>query len=119
MLLVVAAGCGGDDAGGDGGGATGDLVATGEELFGRNCAVCHGAELDGTSMGPPLRHEVYAPDHHPDEAFHRAVAEGVQPHHWNFGPMPPLPDVGRDDVDAIVAYVRDRQETDGFIEAEP
>jgi hypothetical protein len=57
----------------------------------------------------------YAPNHHGDEAFQRAVVAGVQPHHWNFGPMVPVEGLSRDDVSKIVAYVRSVQEAEGIL----
>lgn len=90
-------------------------VAAGAELFAANCAVCHGADLQGTETGPPLLHQIYAPNHHPDEAFQRAVAGGVQPHHWNFGTMAPVPGLTRDEVSQIVQFVRSEQEGAGIL----
>ena len=111
-ILLVAAACGG----GSSSASPNDLVAKGDELFHgeATCAICHGADLRGTPMGPPFINEIYGPGHHPDAAFFNAVAKGVQPHHWDFGPMPPLPDVSREDVEAIVAYVRSVQQENGI-----
>jgi mono/diheme cytochrome c family protein len=86
----------------------------GQELFRANCAVCHGPAAEGTPAGPPLVHEIYEPSHHGDEAFQRAVAEGVQPHHWNFGPMPPVDGLDRADVGDITAWVRQEQRAAGI-----
>jgi mono/diheme cytochrome c family protein len=110
LVASVMAGCG-DDGGGDSGK---DLVARGDEIFQANCAACHGADLRGTETGPSLLNEIYAPDHHPDASFYAAVANGVQPHHWDFGPMPPQPALNEDDVRAIIAYVRSEQENAGI-----
>jgi len=90
------------------------VVAAGEGLFSASCAVCHGADLKGTDTGPPLLFPTYAPNHHGDEAFQQAVALGVPPHHWTFGPMPPVAGLSRDDVAMIVAYVRTAQESEGI-----
>lgn len=90
------------------------IVAAGEELYAATCAVCHGTDLRGSATGPPFLVPTYAPNHHADEAFQRAVAFGVQPHHWGFGPMAPLPGLSRDDVSKIVAYVRTIQESQGI-----
>jgi mono/diheme cytochrome c family protein len=92
------------------------LVDRGDELFHgeATCALCHGAELTGTAMGPPLLHEIYRPDHHPDRAIRLAVRNGVQPHHWSFGPMPKLPHVSDSDIDALIAYVRAEQQRAGI-----
>jgi mono/diheme cytochrome c family protein len=89
-------------------------AADGAALFAANCAVCHGPTAAGSDRGPPLLHPYYAPDHHDDDAFRRAVRQGVAPHHWTFGPMPPLPGLGDDAVTRIIAYVRERQRASGI-----
>jgi mono/diheme cytochrome c family protein len=114
LILVIGAlglaACGGD---GDG-----DPVARGDELFHGEaaCATCHGPALQGTTMGPPLLHEIYRPDHHPDDAIRAAVRNGVQPHHWDFGPMPALTHLDGGDIDAVIAYVRAEQEAAGILD---
>lgn len=106
-VAVLAAGCGPGDGGGE-------AVARGEELFAANCAVCHGPQGQGTTSGPPLIHEIYEPGHHPDESFHRAVAEGVPAHHWEFGDMAPVGGLDSGEVDAIIAWVREQQRAAGI-----
>jgi len=86
----------------------------GESLFDANCARCHGQRALGTDQGPPLIHPVYEPGHHGDAAFVLAVERGVRPHHWRFGPMPPVPGVSRREVEAITAYVRWLQQQAGI-----
>ena len=78
----------------------------GETTFNANCAICHGKQAAGTDHGPPLVHKVYEPNHHGDQAFQRAAANGVNAHHWQFGNMPKIDAVKPDDVDQIVKYVR-------------
>lgn len=90
-------------------------VAAGEALYNVKCAVCHGPDLRGTQTGPPFLDPTYAPNHHADEAFQRAVRYGVQPHHWSFGPMAPVPDTTREEVAQIVAYIRSVQEANGIL----
>jgi hypothetical protein len=51
---------------------------------------------------------------HGDFAFERAIREGVQPHHYQLGAMPPIRELGPDDVAAIVAYVRWMQQVAGL-----
>ncbi|MCO6502099.1 MAG: cytochrome c [Acidimicrobiales bacterium] len=90
------------------------LVATGADLYAANCAECHGEDLRGTDKGPSHLSILYEPGHHADGAFLFAVTRGVQPHHWNFGPMPPIDGLTPADVDAIVAFVRETQRIEGF-----
>ncbi|MDZ4857221.1 MAG: cytochrome c [Nitrospirota bacterium] len=87
---------------------------TGETTFNANCAACHGKQAAGTDHGPPLVHKVYEPNHHGDEAFKRAAANGVKAHHWEFGNMPKIDTVTPADVDQIVKYVRWQQRQAGI-----
>ena len=86
----------------------------GAALFAAHCAVCHGPGATGSDLGPPLVHEYYEPGHHGDDAFRRAVRQGVAPHHWTFGPMPALPHISDDAITGIIAYVRERQRAAGI-----
>lgn len=90
--------------------------AAGRELYAENCAVCHGPGGEGTDQGPPFLDEVYVPSHHADESFQAAVARGVQPHHWDFGPMPPIPGLSEDEVADITLHVRQLQAEAGVID---
>jgi hypothetical protein len=71
-------------------------------------------ESHESPRGPPFPDPIYAPNHHPDDAFRAAVAQGVAPHHWPFGPMPAQPSVDDKELEAIIAYVRDRQHAAGI-----
>lgn len=93
-----------------------ELIATGDQLYQANCASCHGSDLRGTDQGPSHLSIVYEPSHHGDFAFQLAVSDGVRQHHWPFGDMAPVPGLSTDDVDAIVAFVRDQQRIHGFEE---
>ncbi len=86
----------------------------GKAAFEAYCAACHGVNAVGTDKGPPLLHPFYVPGHHGDMAFVLAARNGVQPHHWDFGPMPPVKGVTKADVDTIVAYVRALQRANGL-----
>lgn len=88
--------------------------ASGEALYSKNCASCHGADLNGSEKGPPLLHRIYEPSHHADLAFQLAVKNGVRAHHWRFGDMKPVPTVTADDVAHITAYVRTMQRKSGI-----
>lgn len=91
-----------------------ELLAQGADLYQANCATCHGVDLRGTDQGPSHLSEVYEPNHHGDEAFQRAVLLGSQQHHWTFGAMPPVAGLDRSQVTAIVAFVREQQQSEGF-----
>jgi mono/diheme cytochrome c family protein len=89
-------------------------LAQGVELFQANCATCHGQDLQGTFVGPPLLHEIYAPDQLTDDDIRAAVANGVTPKNWNFSGMPAFPNLDTDDVEALIAYVRSSQRAAGL-----
>ena len=112
-IIVMAAGCA---SGGDG-----ETVAVaapdadrGAELYAASCALCHGERGVGTQTGPPLVHVTYEPGHHPDASFRNAVKNGVVSHHWNFGNMPPRPELSDGDIDDVIAYVRALQREAGI-----
>lgn len=111
---ALLAGCGdsSDDAGGD---ASGDgLSADGAALYEESCASCHGSDLRGTERGPSHLSEVYEPGHHSDESFRSAIRNGSPAHHWTFGDMPPVAGLDDDQVEAIITFIRERQEAEGF-----
>lgn len=89
-------------------------IAAGEMLYQNNCASCHGVDLNGTDKGPPHLDIVYEPGHHADISFLLAVQRGVPQHHWDFGPMPPIDGLTPEQVDDIVAYVREKQREVGI-----
>ena len=86
----------------------------GEELFGMNCAACHGVGAVGTALGPPLVHQIYEPGHHSDHSIRSAVQNGVQSHHWQFGDMAPVVNVSGADVEHIICYIRELQVAEGI-----
>lgn len=92
--------------------------ANGAALYKQKCGSCHGADLKGTDRGPSQLSVVYAPDHHPDEAYRSAIANGARAHHWSFGDMAPVKGLTADQVDAIIDYVRAQQREHG-LEAYP
>jgi mono/diheme cytochrome c family protein len=78
----------------------------GAERFRASCASCHGEAALGSDQRPPLVHMIYEPNHHAGFSFVMAAERGVRAHHWSFGDMPPRPEVSREEVMEIVAYVR-------------
>jgi mono/diheme cytochrome c family protein len=89
-------------------------TAMGKQLFEKNCASCHGKDLNGTTKGPPFLNLIYRPAHHSDLLFQTATAYGARAHHWPFGDMQPVPGVTPDDVVHITAYVRMMQRLAGI-----
>ena len=88
--------------------------ASGESAFSRWCVNCHGQAGSGTNIGPPLVDNTYRPGHHPDMAFHLAVKNGVKQHHWQFGDMPPMPQVSPEQTADIATYIRNVQRRAGI-----
>lgn len=114
VAALLVAGCAGNDERSSGDPASAAQPADGEGLYQANCASCHGADLRGTPKGPSHLSVVYEPNHHGDDAFRSAIANGSPQHHWTFGDMPPVEGLSSSEVDAVIAYVRDVQEREGF-----
>jgi mono/diheme cytochrome c family protein len=106
--------CGGDGGGSSEGTDAAPDLARGEKVYAAACAMCHGADLRGTSRGPSQLSKVYEPSHHPDAAYRSAVRNGVRAHHWNFGNMPAVPGVTGADLESVIAYIRSEQVKQGF-----
>ena len=88
--------------------------AAGQQKYEAMCATCHGQWLRGTDNGPPLLHGYYEPSHHNDRSFYRAILQGTQAHHWNFGDMPPVAGATAEDAQQIVPFVRWIQQQEGL-----
>ncbi len=86
----------------------------GKGLFDKNCAACHGDNGSGSNQGPPLVYDIYNPGHHSDASFLMAAQKGVRQHHWQFGNMPPRPEVSKEDVALIISYIRELQTANGI-----
>lgn len=91
------------------------MAVAGRRAYEATCAKCHGAFGSGTDKGPPLLNPVYNAGHHSDEAFMRAVRNGVRQHHWRFGDMPAQPEVTEQKVQQIVKFVREIQQANGIV----
>ena len=87
----------------------------GKLAFEAKCTSCHGTNAAGRDgVAPPLVHIIYESNHHGDESFQRAVAMGVQAHHWSFGNMPAVEGLTRGDVKMIIKYIRELQRENGI-----
>lgn len=91
-----------------------DMVTAGQEVYEVSCSACHGLDLRGTPTGPSLLSIIYNPIHHPDDAFLSAALNGVTAHHWAFGDMTPVAGVSEEQLEQVIAYVRDDQRVQGF-----
>ncbi len=105
--------CGGSDVDGVTSGSSSPLDR-GSEVYAETCASCHGTDLRGTDKGPSHLSIVYEPNHHTDESFRSAIANGAPQHHWDFGDMPAVGGLSDTDVEAVIAFVRAEQERQGF-----
>ncbi len=101
---------------GDNADQTAPTAATGlgGELYAASCASCHGSDLRGTDRGPSHLSIVYEPNHHGDDSFRSAIAQGTGAHHWNFGDMPAVGGLDDEEVDTIIAFIRSEQQRQGF-----
>jgi len=108
--FALVAACG-DDSGGTVATFTG---TDGAVLYQAACGSCHGTELLGTDQGPPFLDAIYRPGHHSDAAFFLAVKGGARSHHWNFGNMPPVAGLDDAQIEAIVTFVRQQQQSAGI-----
>ena len=89
-------------------------AAQGEAAYQQNCVSCHGSRGQGSDQGPPLIHKTYRPAHHADLSFHMAAGDGVKQHHWQFGDMPPQPNVTPEEMTHIIAWTRREQRRAGI-----
>lgn len=78
-----------------------DEDATGEEIYAQLCARCHGADLGG-GIGPPLGPGSNAASE-TDEYLEFTVVNGR-------GRMPSFPSLGDQQIERLVAYLREAQE---------
>ena len=92
----------------------GTAADDGAVLYQSFCALCHGADLEGTSRGPSPLSEIYGTDVLADTSFAAAVRQGKAQEHWAFGPMPPVAGLTTPQVEAITAYVRAEQASRGL-----
>lgn len=88
--------------------------ARGRLAFNQNCATCHGRDAAGGETAPALIHKIYEPSHHGDDSIRLAAARGVRAHHWDFGDMPPQPDVSAKSVEDIIVFIREEQARHGI-----
>ena len=90
------------------------IASKGQVVFNTNCAQCNGVDAAGGLGGPPLIHNIYNPGHHANEAFIRAVRNGVRQHHWQFGDMPSQPQVAFGDMVFLLKFIREVQQQNGI-----
>ena len=87
-----------------------DAVSAGKKVYVSRCAICHGREGDGSAMGPPMFSGDLAAL--PDDAYRKAVKDGVPNRRAQYGPMPPQ-SMSASDVANVIAYIRSAQHGPG------
>ncbi len=93
-------------------GATREMVQVGDRIYhgqvgGAACTGCHGANAEGTPLGPPLTKHKWLWSDGSDEGIKKTIIEGVsQPKQYR-SPMPPMggAELTPDQVSDIAAYV--------------
>jgi mono/diheme cytochrome c family protein len=91
-------------------GPTPPEVHRGEVVFNTFCMSCHGRHGRGEGLGPALLDSIFAPSRVSEEAFYRAIQQGVSQRHYHYGAMPPVKPVNRADAAEVFRYVRWLQE---------
>jgi glucose/arabinose dehydrogenase/mono/diheme cytochrome c family protein len=90
------------------GGATKEMVAAGERIFGgATCTGCHGANAKGTPLGPDLTDTQWLWGDGSYAAIAKTITTGVpQPKQYR-SPMPPMggSQLSADQVSAVAAYI--------------
>lgn len=92
----------------------GGASTEGAVVYAAQCASCHGTDLRGTDKGPSQLSIVYEPNHHGDDSYRSAIANGAPQHHWGFGNMPAIEGLTAEQVEDVIAYIRSEQERNGF-----
>lgn len=113
LLLTGLSGCGGD-AGASSGrwsgfnpGSAPAEIHRGEVVFNTYCISCHGLHgIGAPGAGPALLDTLFAPARLSDEAITNAMDRGVSQRYFNFGGMPPVQRLTREDAAQVVGYVR-------------
>jgi quinoprotein glucose dehydrogenase len=77
--------------------------AEGAELYAQLCANCHGDDLEGTAVGPPLDTGSPAAGK-PDDYYVVTITRGK-------GRMPSFPRLTEEQLDRLIAYIREHQAT--------
>lgn len=90
-----------------------DLTA-GEQTYRDFCGSCHGRDLEGSSNGPSHLDAVYAPDSTTDEDFRTAITEGAPEANYDFGAMPAIGSLEDQEVEDVIAYIREVQDERGL-----
>ncbi|MEZ5219756.1 MAG: c-type cytochrome [Ilumatobacteraceae bacterium] len=113
-LTFGAAACGSDGEPTAAASSDDPVLTLGAEVYQQGCASCHGADLRGTDKGPSHLSIVYEPNHHSDDSFRSAIANGAPQHHWPFGDMPAVEGLSAEEVEAVIAFIRSEQQRLGF-----
>lgn len=84
-------------------------VDEGRLAFAEECAGCHGRLAEGSARGPALISPAYSRSSLDDEAFLRAVREGVPARGAPHQSMPAFPDLSDQRLARMLTFVREIQ----------
>lgn len=87
----------------------------GRVVLNERCADCHGIDgTGGSRKGPPILHSMYRREIFPDFQFKRSVLDGKREKNWRFGPMEPVKGLSDEDINGVIAFVREVQDATGI-----
>lgn len=111
-LVVGLSSCGGGTK--DEANAAPDL-ALGQQRYAQRCAMCHGADLRGTGIGPSHLSVAFGPEQASDAMFADTIRNGGKSSRFpQFDRMPAVPGLSDHEITSIIAYVRSQQQAQGL-----
>ena len=111
-LVGALGGCGG---GGDPQAVASPDVVLGEQRYAQRCAMCHGADLRGSRIGPSHLSSVFGPEQTTDAMFADAIRNGGRSGRFpQYDAMPAVPGLSNHEITSIIAYVRSVQRAQGL-----
>jgi mono/diheme cytochrome c family protein len=87
-------------------GPTPPELRRGEAVFNTFCMSCHGRHGRGEGLGPALLDPRLGATRLSEDAFYRAIEQGIPQTHYHYGAMPAVKPVKRMDATQVYHYVR-------------
>ncbi|NQV07347.1 cytochrome c [bacterium] len=82
------------------------VAAAGEAVFVEYCSECHADDLMGNEDGPSLLEPEYMLPGFPDTEMLHHIRHGEIEPEGDYDPMPGFPNLGRQSIADVMAYVR-------------